>query len=118
MSKVNPKDLRFSIPRYGQAALIAQACRFHNAQEKAKAERLEDLYAEARYISPRSHPQVLARACTQFLIAKGLKQYPELSTLRGNSEAFESWRAVKNQLLSAIATAIPWLADECQRQQI
>lgn len=118
MSKVNPEEIRFNIPRYGQAALIAQACRFHNAQEKAKAERLDDLYAEARYISPHSHPQVIARACTQFLIAKGLKQHPELATLRGNPATFEAWRQVKNQLLTAIASSAPWLADECQRQQI
>lgn len=111
------EGLALSLPRYNRSALIARACQQHNQRQRAQAARLNDLYAEIATVSPRSHPNLLARVCVNYLRQLLEARYPELTGLRGDSSKFELYALAKSRMLQLIEQNYPWLAEECQRQQ-
>lgn len=117
MDPARLQNLVIQLPRYSQAALIARACKQHNDWQRTKAQQLTDLYAEIQTVSPRSHPQVLARICVNYLRHLLEVRYPELAGMRGKPELFESYALAKGKMLDAIASTYPWLAEEAARQQ-
>ena len=112
------QELRLNLPRYSRQALIARACRQHNDWQRAKAARLDDLYAEIATVSPRSHPAALARVTVNYLRQLLEQRHPELDGLRGDPARFELYALAKARMLDTIATTYPWLAEECERQKI
>ncbi|MGV3523053.1 MAG: hypothetical protein ACO1RX_02455 [Candidatus Sericytochromatia bacterium] len=109
-------DFRF--PKMGPQLLSARACKHHNALARAKAARLDDLYAEIQLLHPHSHPRVLERACVSYLHHLGERQQPLLTELRGDPAQFEAYAQLKARLLAAIAQQYPWLQAECERQAL
>ncbi|PKL78042.1 MAG: hypothetical protein CVV27_04075 [Candidatus Melainabacteria bacterium HGW-Melainabacteria-1] len=110
--------LSLNLPRYSRDALIARACKQHNARQHARAARLDDLYAEVQTISPSAHPNVLARVTVSYLRGLLEARYPILAGLRGDPAQFERYALAKAKMLATIAASYPWLADECQRQAV
>lgn len=110
--------LELKLPRFGRDPLIARACKQHNQQQRDKAAKLHDLYAEISTVSPRSHPNVVARVCVNYLRGSLEARYPELSGLRGDPARFNLYALAKNKMLSLIALTYPWLSEECERQKV
>ncbi|PIQ25984.1 hypothetical protein COW36_02750 [bacterium (Candidatus Blackallbacteria) CG17_big_fil_post_rev_8_21_14_2_50_48_46] len=108
----------FRFTAFSPQTLIAQACRFHNTKQREKAARLDDLFAEAEYISAQAHPRVLERVCVNYLHYLCERQYPEISEMRGNAERFEEYAQAKQAILKSISERFAWLEAECKRQAL
>ena len=109
-------QLEHSIPKLPKGLLLKQACKFHNARQREKAARLDDLFAEVRTVHPQSPERELQRVVVNYLRLRCEAADPQLAALPGQREHFELYAQAKDQILKAIAAAYPWLAPECERQ--
>ena len=108
----------FKLPPYSQATLNKAACRQHNQRERARAEQLEDLFAEARYLSLSASERALHRASVNYLLSLCEKQAPEQAAWRGQPQHYAAYREFKQQALGQIAAQYPWLRAETERQNL
>ncbi len=109
--------MNFKLPPYARATLNKAACRHHNQRERAKAQQLDDLFAEPRYLSPTAPERVLNQVCVNYLLMLCEKQAPETAALRGQSEHYAAYAAFKKLALDQIANQYPWLRSETERQR-
>lgn len=104
------------IPQWPQSLLIKRACQWHNRWQKAKAARLEDLFAEAQYISPDAPARHLDRVVVNYLRHYCEQKSPDIASLQGDASQFAVYQQVRNHILKGIAARYPWLSAECERQ--
>ena len=116
MAKVPPLPSIPPIPKIPQSLLIKRACQHHNRWQKAKAAKLDDLFAEVQYISPHAPEAVLQRVAVNYLRVSCEQKQPEIAKLQGQSQHFKLYARVRHQILTQIAELYPWLATECERQ--
>lgn len=112
------QDLQFKLPRLNRQALINQACKDHNRQQRKKAAQLDDIFSEPELLSAQAHPRVLARISVNYLRGICERHYPHIAQWRGKSEFFEPYTQAKSRILHEIAAHYDWLKDECERQDI
>lgn len=108
-----PITLISKLPR---SLLIKRACQHHNRWQKAKAARLDDLFAEVQYLSPDAPEAVLQRVAVNYLRVSCEQKQPEIAALQGQPQHFQRYAQVRHQILTQIAEVYPWLAAECERQ--
>lgn len=105
-----------AVPQWPKALLIKRACQWHNRWQKAKAARLEDLFAEIEYLSPAAPARTLERVVVNYLRYDCEQKNPDIASLQGDASQFALYQEVRHHILKDIAARYPWLAAECARQ--